>query len=107
MYKKGAGNDKQGKDEGNRTLCPYRNFSQAINKSIPPKANMSYKIPIPQRRSSKLKSKSSYKKFRKWTITLKMADQGRPDFYVVFTMSLCALGLKQLLISLLFQIIPL
>ena len=27
------------------------------------------------------------------------------DFYVVFTMSLCALGLKQLLITLLFQII--
>ena len=25
------------------------------------------------------------------TITLKMADQGRCDFYVVFTMSLCAL----------------
>ena len=22
--------DKQGKDAGNRTLCPYRNFSQAI-----------------------------------------------------------------------------
>ena len=31
MYKKGTGNDKQGKDAGNRTLCPYRNFSQAIN----------------------------------------------------------------------------
>ena len=30
MYKKGAGNDKQEKDAGNRTLCPYRNFSQAI-----------------------------------------------------------------------------
>ena len=30
MYKKGAGNDKQGKDAGNRTLCPYKNFSQAI-----------------------------------------------------------------------------
>ena len=30
MYKKGAGNDKQGKDAGNRTLCPYRNFGQAI-----------------------------------------------------------------------------
>ena len=29
------------------------------------------------------------------------------DFYVVFTTSLCALGLKQLLISLLFQIIQL
>ena len=34
MYKKGAGNDKQGKDAGNRTLCPYRNFSQAINDII-------------------------------------------------------------------------
>ena len=30
MYKKGAGNDKQVKDAGNRTLCPYRNFSQVI-----------------------------------------------------------------------------
>ena len=30
MYKKGTGNDKQGKDAGNRTLCPHRNFSQAI-----------------------------------------------------------------------------
>ena len=30
MYKKVAGNDKQRKDAGNRTLCPYRNFSQAI-----------------------------------------------------------------------------
>ena len=30
MYKKGTGNDKQGKDAENRTLCPYRNFSQAI-----------------------------------------------------------------------------
>ena len=30
MYKKGAGNNKQGKDTGNRMLCPYRNFSQAI-----------------------------------------------------------------------------
>ena len=27
---KGTGNDKQGKDAGNRTLCPYRSFSQAI-----------------------------------------------------------------------------
>ena len=41
------------------------------------------------------------------TITLKMADQGRSDFYVGFTMSLCPLGLKQLLISLLFQMIRL
>ena len=30
-----------------------------------------------------------------------MADQRRSDFYAVFTMSLCALGLKQLSISLL------
>ena len=34
MYKKGAGNDKQGKDAGNRMLCPYRNFSQAIKSHI-------------------------------------------------------------------------
>ena len=34
MYKKGTGNDKQGKDAGNRTLCPYRNFSQAIKTRI-------------------------------------------------------------------------
>ena len=30
------------------------------------------------------------------TITLKMADQGRSDFYLVLTVSLCVLGLKQL-----------
>ena len=30
MYKKGAGEDKQGKDAGNRKPCPYKNFSQAI-----------------------------------------------------------------------------
>ena len=30
MYKKETGNDKQGKDAGNRTFCPYRNLSQAI-----------------------------------------------------------------------------
>ena len=36
------------------------------------------------------------------------AKNGRPrDSYVVFTMSLCTRGLKQLLISLLFQIIRL
>ena len=34
MYKKGAGNDKQGKDAGNRMLCSYRNFSQLINSGI-------------------------------------------------------------------------
>ena len=34
MYKKGTGNDKQEKDAGNRTLCPYRNFSQAIKACI-------------------------------------------------------------------------
>ena len=28
--KEGTGNDKQGKGTGNRTLCPSRNFSQAI-----------------------------------------------------------------------------
>ena len=41
------------------------------------------------------------------TITLKMADCRRSEFYVVFTTSLCTLGLKQLLRSLLFQIIRL
>ena len=35
MYRKGAGNDK-GKDAGNRTLCPYRNFSQAITGNTKP-----------------------------------------------------------------------
>ena len=30
MYKKGTGNDKQRKDAGNRMLCLYRTFSQAI-----------------------------------------------------------------------------
>ena len=33
MYKKGTGNGKREKDAGNRTLCPYRNFSQVITKS--------------------------------------------------------------------------
>ena len=37
-------------------------------------------------------------------ITLKMADQGKSDFCVVFTLSLWAVELKQALISLLFQI---
>ena len=32
MYEKGTGNDKRGKDAGNRTLVPYRNFSQGINR---------------------------------------------------------------------------
>ena len=31
MYRKGAGNDRQRKDVGNRMLCPKRNFSQAIH----------------------------------------------------------------------------
>ena len=39
---------------------------------------------------------SNFNTVTQQTITLKMADQGRSDFYVVFTMSLCALGLKQL-----------
>ena len=34
MSKKGTGNDKQEKDAGKRTLCRYRNFSQAIKCSI-------------------------------------------------------------------------
>ena len=45
------------------------------------------------------------KNLEKWTITLKMADQGKSDFSVVFTMSLCALQLKQASTSFLFQII--
>ena len=36
------------------------------------------------------------------TITLKMVDQGRSDFYFVLTMKLCILESKQMLISLLF-----
>ena len=38
-------------------------------------------------------------------ITLKMAEQRRFDFCIVFTMSFCALELKQFLITLPFQII--
>ena len=34
-----------------------------------------------------------------------MVDQGRSDFYIVLTMSLCVLESKQMLISLLFQVI--
>ena len=34
MYKKRTGNNKRRKDAGNRTLCPYRNFSQAITNFI-------------------------------------------------------------------------
>ena len=40
-------------------------------------------------------------------ITLKIADQGMSDFCVVFTMNLCALELKQKLISLPFEVIRL
>ena len=40
-------------------------------------------------------------------ITLKMVDQGRSDFCVVFTMSHCALELKRMLISLPFEVIRL
>ena len=38
-------------------------------------------------------------------ITLKMVDQGKSDFRVIFTMSLSALELKQMQISLPFEII--
>ena len=34
MLKEGTGNDKQGKDAGNRTLCSCRNFSQAISEGM-------------------------------------------------------------------------
>ena len=44
MYKKGAGNDKQGKDVGNRTLCPYRNFSQALNDLYQPVSTTESKV---------------------------------------------------------------
>ena len=37
-------------------------------------------------------------------ITLKMADRGRSNLCVVFTMSLCALEFKQTLINLLFHV---
>ena len=37
-------------------------------------------------------------------ITLKMADQGRSDFCVAFTTSLCALESKQILKSLQFKV---
>ena len=59
MYKKGAGNDKQEKDAGNRTLCPYRNFSQAI---IGVTQNMTVKIKNPSetRRSGQINKKRSY-----------------------------------------------
>ena len=43
--------------------------------------------------------------FLQQTIRLKMADQGRSDVCVVFTVSLCALELKQTVINLLFQVI--
>ena len=49
--KKGAGNDKQGKDAGNRTLCPYRNFSQAVTVVT----NASYTaVPLNIRRQEKM-----------------------------------------------------
>ena len=44
MYKKGTGNDKQGKDAGNRTLCPYRNFSQAIKADTKHKARCNARL---------------------------------------------------------------
>ena len=37
------------------------------------------------------------------TITFKMADKGKSDFYVALTVSLCSLELKLTSISLLFQ----
>ena len=51
MYKKETGNDKQGKDAGNRTLCPCRNFSQAImtsyNSAKRPKLGPLFAVRIP------------------------------------------------------------
>ena len=48
MHKKGTGDDKQGKDAGNRTFCPYRNFSQAINSNYNiPGACLLNRSPVP------------------------------------------------------------
>ena len=44
---------------------------------------------------------------KQWTIKLKMADRERSDFCLDFTMSHCALELKQTLISLPFEVIRL
>ena len=41
------------------------------------------------------------------SLNRKMADQGKSNFRAVFTTSLCAFELKQMLISLLFQVIRL
>ena len=42
--KEGTGNDKQGKDAGNRTLCPSRNFSQAIKTEYNPVGVINYAV---------------------------------------------------------------
>ena len=46
MYKKGTGNDKQGKDAGNRTPCPCRKFSGAINERILRKATFNVSLDL-------------------------------------------------------------
>ena len=44
VQKKVLGNNKQGKDVGNRTLCPSRNFSQAIKTQYNPVRVINYEV---------------------------------------------------------------
>ena len=46
VYKKGTGNDKQGKDDLNRMLCPYRNFIQAIKVNITSESDSKIKLAL-------------------------------------------------------------
>ena len=59
MYKKGSGNDKQGKDAGNRMLCPYRNFSQAITGNTKPELFVRPELARALRKSEVLRRFSS------------------------------------------------
>ena len=52
----------------------------------------------------KVQFQNAYEKSEQ-AITLKMVDQGRYDFNVVLSMSLCILESKQMSISLLFYVI--
>ena len=56
--------------------------------------------------SHRLRYASTISIGKQQTITLKMADQGRSDFFIALTMSFCALESKQTLISSLFLVIP-
>ena len=42
--KEGTGNDKQGKDAGNRTFCPSRNFSKALKSEYNPVRVINYAV---------------------------------------------------------------